>query len=61
MTQDQHQIYRMIFMMSPGVILFLGKFVFGKRKFYRGIPNMTVSNDSIETDMGPIVRHEVYR
>ena len=26
MTQDQHQIYRMIFMMSPGVILFLGKF-----------------------------------
>ena len=25
MTQDQHQIYRMIFMMSPGVILFLGK------------------------------------
>ena len=33
MTQDQHQIYRMIFMMSPGVILFLGKFFFRKRKF----------------------------
>ena len=33
MTQDQHQIYRMIFMMSPGVILFLGKFFFGKREF----------------------------
>ena len=43
MTQDQHQIYRMIFMMSPGVILFLGKFVFGKREFYRGMPNMTAS------------------
>ena len=44
MTQDQHQIYRMIFMMSPGVILFLGKFVFGKREFYRGMPKMTASN-----------------
>ena len=43
MTQDQHQIYRMIFMMSPGVILFLGKFVFGKKEFYRGMSDMTAS------------------
>ena len=44
MTQDQHQIYRMIFMMSPGVILFLGKSLFNKRESHRGI-----ETDMIET------------